>query len=206
MFMRLGSALIPLGAAAIVGVMFASAARTAVLTATSSSQRIQNLRADEDDLSRMENAAMVQRFARAHLLSPVPASTNCYYLYQVSPQYRYLRPWAKLFLDRLSRQYHARFGARIRVTALVRTTAYQRALARRNVNAAPAVGPDRSSHLTGATLDMSKRFMKANQAGWMRDVLCNLHSRQVIYAVEERAAFHVMVHKSYRDYVLSLES
>ncbi|HEX5473204.1 MAG TPA: DUF5715 family protein [Vicinamibacterales bacterium] len=179
-----------------------------VLAATESSQRIQNVHADADDLSRLTDRAMLARFRRARLLVPVAAATSTYYLHRIAPRRRYLRPWAKLFLTRLSREFHTRFGGRLRITALVRTAAYQRTLSRSNPNAAPATGAETSSHLTGATLDISKRFMKPKHAAWVRRVLYQLRERGVLYAVEEfhQPCFHVMVFKRYRTYVRGLTS
>jgi hypothetical protein len=203
-YARTGAVLFVLGLTCAAGY----AARRSLLAAGAFSQIIQNTRADAEDLSRMRDYEMILRFRRAGLLVPIPASTHDYYLHRISPKYRYLRPWAKLFLTRLSRQYHARFGRRLRVTALVRTAEYQRLLRARNANAATASGAYRSSHLTGATLDISKRFMAPVHTDWMRRVLYHLHQRKVIHAVEEfrQPCFHVMVHKSYRDYVRSLIS
>ena len=178
------------------------------LAATTESQRIQNERADADDLSRMTNDAMVRRFRRLGLLLPVASSTPSYYLSGLPARFHYLRPWSRLFLKRLSLQFHERFGARLRVTGLVRSATYQTQLDRRNPNAATAAGPKRSSHLTGATLDVSKRFMSGPQIDWMRDVLSSLNEREVVYALEEfsQPCFHVMVHKSYTGYVKQLTS
>jgi len=174
-----------------------------VLSANASSQAIQNARANDFDLSRMRNRAMIQRFHGAGLLVRVPSHTRFYYLHFIPAAYRYLRPWTKLFLDRLSREYHARFGQRLRVTSLVRTVALQRRLDRRNPNAAAATGPYRSSHLTGATLDISKRFMKLRGQRWMRRVLFRLKQNGYLYAVEEfeQPTFHIMVYPNYRQYV-----
>ena len=108
-----------------------AAADAASLRATRSSQAIQNERADDDNLSRMEDRSMVQRWARLQLLERVPAKTSNYYLHGVHEENRYLRPWAKLFLDRLSRQYRARHRKPLRVTSLLRTAAYQKSLSRR---------------------------------------------------------------------------
>jgi hypothetical protein len=173
------------------------------LRAGPGSQRQQNLQADAEDLSRLQDLAMVRRFVRAGLLQPVPFQTQSYYLHGVPGSYRYLRPWAKLFLERLSRQFRTRFGARLRVTSLVRTVSYQERLRGRNGNAAAAYGAGRSTHLTGASLDISKRFMDPAQLHWMRSVLHSLHGAGHVFAVEEFAqpAFHIMVHKSYLDYV-----
>jgi hypothetical protein len=177
------------------------------LRGTEVSQIMQNKRADADDLSRMKDVAMIRRFARAKLLVPVPVRTSHYYLRSIPAAYRYLRPWSKLFLDRLSSQFHARFRKKLRVTSLVRSMAYQRALARRNGNAAAAYGERRSSHLTGATLDISKRFMKREEQSWMRRVLVSLKSKGYLYAIEERyqPTFHIMVYRNYPEYVAVLQ-
>lgn len=178
------------------------------LVATRDSQLIQNRRADADNLSRMRDVAMVRRFHRAGYLVRVPSSSRHYYLKSVPANYRYLRPWSKLFLDRLSRQYHARFGKRLRVTSMVRTVQFQNALARRNGNAAAATGARASSHLTGATLDISKTPMTAAEVEWMRRVLASLKRQGVIYAVEEfqQPTFHIMVYKNYPEYVQRITS
>jgi uncharacterized protein YcbK (DUF882 family) len=170
-----------------------------ILKANRYSQVRQNQRANEDDLSRMKDSAMLQRFVRAKYLEPVPVMTKHYRLSGVSPQHRYLRPWSRLFLQRLSQQYHARFKKRLSVTSLVRTVDYQQRLAKRNGNAAAALGPRASSHLTGATLDIAKRGMTKAELEWMRRVLHSLKQRGYLYAVEEwqQPVFHIMVYKDY---------
>ena len=175
----------------------------AALYATSRSPIIQNRRANRAGRSRMRYARMVKRFARNRLLVRVPSKTRHYYLRSVSSNYRYLRPWAKTFLDRLSRQYYARFKKPLRVTSLVRTKSYQKSLRRRNSNAAPANGPRSSSHLTGATLDISKARMSAKERAWMRRVLSDLRNRGYLYAIEEnrQPTFHIMVYKRYQQWV-----
>ena len=179
------------------------AAHQSPLQAEWNSQRIQNRRADADHLSRMRNTAMVRRFARAGLLVRVPRRTRYYYTRFIPAKYRYLRPWSKLFLDRLARQHYARFRKKLRITSLVRTVALQRWMRRRNQNAAPSLGPRRSSHLTGATLDISKKGMSAREIAWMRRVLGKLKARGYLYAVEEfeQPTFHIMVFRNYPRYV-----
>ena len=181
----------------------AVAAPAATLRANYSSQVVMNERADRDHLSRMEDKAMIARWARLELIKPVPTKARGYYLHSVSAENRYLRPWAKTFLDRLSSQYRARFGKQLRVTSLVRTAEYQQRLQRRNGNAAQADGPRRSSHLTGASLDISKKGMTSAQRNWVRRVLQNLRGKGYLYAIEEhqQPVFHVMVYRKYLDYV-----
>lgn len=173
------------------------------LKATSQSQIEQNRLADRDHLSRMKDKAMVQRWARLELLVPVKEKTRDYYLHAVPSDYRYLRPWARLLLERLASQFRSRFRSPLRVTSLLRTVSYQRSLARRNGNAAPSSGPKASAHLTGACLDISKKGMTRSQQSWVRSVLYNLRQNGYIYAIEEfqQPTFHILVHRRYEDWV-----
>ena len=178
-----------------------------LLRATRSSLTLENKRADTYDLSRMRDRTMVRRFARAGLLVSVSPRARFYYLRNIASSYRYLRPWSKLFLDRLGRQYYSRFKKKLRVTSLVRTVTYQNSLRRRNRNAAAAYGARRSSHLTGATLDISKKGMTGSEIAWMRRVLASLKQQNYLYAVEEfrQPTFHIMVYKDYPEYVKAVE-
>jgi hypothetical protein len=199
------SILIALGLASALALV---AGNAALLRANRNSQALQNQRADRDDLSRMKDVAMVQRFVRAKLLVRVPNRTKYYYTRYIPAKYSYLRPWSKLFLDRLSSQYYRRFKKKLRVTSMIRTVALQRSLQKRNGNAAAAYGPRRSSHLTGATLDISKKGMRAAEIAWMRRVLHSLKKAGYLYAVEEfrQPTFHIMVYKNYPQYVARLQA
>jgi hypothetical protein len=177
--------------------------RDTLLAADTSSPLAQNARADVDNLSRMQDGAMLRRFVRNGYLVSVAARTRHYYLHAIPAAFRYCRPWTKLFLDGLSRQFYARFETRLRITSLVRTVTRQASLGRVNLNAAAATGSERSSHLTGATLDISKRFMSAEAQAWMRRVLYGLRKKGYVYAIEEfeQPTFHVMVYRNYSQYV-----
>jgi uncharacterized protein YcbK (DUF882 family) len=180
----------------------------ATLRATRQSQIIQNQQADQDQLSRMEDQQMIERFARLQLLVPVENRTREFYIHNIPGERRYLRPWAKLFLERLSRQYHSRFRSPLRITSLVRTEDHQRKLQRRNPNAAAPSGAKRSAHLTGACVDISKKGMSRDQMRWVREVLSSLKAKGYLYAVEEFKIpnFHIMVHRDYPEYVELLTS
>ncbi len=170
------------------------------LVATEYSQAIQNERANQFHLTRLRNLAMVREFHAEGLLVNVPSRMPYYYLDHVPADYSYLRPWAKLFLDQLSREYYARFGQPLRVTSMLRTVQLQERLTHWNPNAAQAVGADRSSHLTGATLDISKHFMSYRGELWMRRHLVQMQHSGYLYAIEEfhEPCFHVMVFPTYR--------
>ena len=178
-----------------------------LLVANASSQAVQNARANAENLSRMRDLAMIRQFTRDGYLVPVPLRTQFYYLQAIPYAYRYCRPWTKLFLQRLSREYYAKFKQPLRVTSLVRTVGLQRGLARRNGNAAEATGSERSSHLTGATLDISKRFMTPAGENWMRSMLYGLKQTGYLYAVEEfeQPTFHIMIYRNYTAYVAQLK-
>lgn len=197
--MHRGAALLTVGLFALT----IAAAADPSLRADSSSQEEMNRLADLDHLSRMEDHAMVQRWARLQLLVPIKERTRDYYLHAVSPSRRYLRPWTYVFLQRLGQQFRSRFGRPLRVTSLLRTVSYQRSLARRNRNAGPASGPKASVHLTGACLDISKREMTRTHQSWMRNVLASLHEKGYVYAIEEftQPVFHVLVLRRYEEYV-----
>ncbi len=186
----------------------AAGATRSSLRADFRSQVIQNERADLDGLSRFEGSDMVKRFARLQLLEQVPFKTRNYYIHRIPAEYRYLRPWAKLFLDRLSRQFRSRFGQPLRITGLTRTAEYQQSLRRRNRNAAAARGPKRSVHLTGACLDISKKGMTGSQISWMRRVLVSIKQKGFLFAVEEfkQPNFHIMVYRNYPEYVDRLQA
>ena len=173
------------------------------LRANTESQVLQNKRADRDHLSRMKDRGMLESWTRLELLVGVPAKTANFYIHQIPAEYRYIRPWAKLFLDRISSQFRRRFGRPLRVTSLIRTVDYQNQLARSNGNAASPYGKKRSSHLTGASLDISKKGFSRAQVGWLRRVLLSLHQKQYLFAVEEfyQPNFHVMVYRNYPEYV-----
>jgi len=190
-------------ASLIAGPAMMEGGARSVLAAKRSSQTIQNERADEYHLARMQNTAMIQQYFEEGLLASVPSATPDYYLHGIPPSYCYLRPWAKRFLDQISRAYYANFHQPLRVTSMIRTVELQRRLERRNFNAAEATGFDRSSHLTGATLDISKHEMDAQEKRWFRRRLIDLEQDGYLYAVEEfeQPCFHVMVFPNYRDYV-----
>ena len=184
-----------------------AAVRTS-LRGTRQSQVVQNERADRDHLSRMTDQKTLDRFKRLELIVSVPAKTKDYYIHGAPAQYHYVRPWTKLFLDRLSSQFRSRFGGPLRITSLIRTSAYQNQLSRSNGNTASAVGEKRSSHLTGASLDISKKGMTAARQRWVRNVLASLKAKGYLFAVEEfyQPNFHVMVYRNYPEYVAMLQA
>ncbi len=170
--------------------------------------RGENREADRERLSRMKDLRMVRRFVRAGLLVPVEAATSTWWVSTVPPSLRVARPWTKAFIEQLARAFHAFFGERLKITSLTRTASVQRALRLRNANAAPAGGRLRSTHLTGASVDVSKAQLDDTRIGWLRLVLARLEQRRLLHAIEEfrQPHFHVMVLRRYLPYAETLPS
>jgi hypothetical protein len=156
----------------------------------------------------MRDLAMVDHFRRSGLLVDVPLETRTYYVEGVGTRLRVARPWTRRFIEQLAQAFHGLFDRPLRITSLTRTTARQRALLQTNSSAAPATGPVRSTHLTGAAVDISKRSFSEREVAWLRTVLARLRHRGVVHAVEEfgEPHFHVLVRRAYERYGRALTS
>jgi hypothetical protein len=168
----------------------------------------ENAAADAQRLTRLRTRAMLERFVGAGLLVPMPGAAPGVRVVGVPPWRRVSRPWTRLFVLQLGEALRRLFGAELRVTDLTRTEPVQAALLASNGNAAPARGPHRSSHLTGASVDLSKVPHSASELRWLRLVLRRLTARGVVLAIEEFAQphFHVMVLREYAPYGRRLRS
>jgi LysM repeat protein len=166
----------------------------------------ENAAADRQRLSRMHTRAQLDRFVRVGLLVPVAPSAPGVRVVGVPRWRRVARPWTRQFVHQLGAALHQLFGSHLRVTDLTRTEAVQTALLATNLNAAPARGPHRSSHLTGASVDLSKTGHSEAELSWLRLVLRRLAGRGVLSAIEEfvQPHFHVMVFRGYTGYARRL--
>ncbi len=165
------------------------------LKGSKQSMRRQNAMADRYNLSRIEDDAMLRRFINAGLLVPLKPDGRTYFYDSDSPrEYAYARPYTRQFIERLSGQYCEKFHKKLKVTSAVRPRTYQNRLRHNNANASRA-----SSHMTGATVDISKVGMKRAEKRWMQNVLRSLEYRGCVEATEEnrQATFHIMVYPTY---------
>jgi hypothetical protein len=176
------------------------------LRAVDGSLRRENAAARRDHLSFMRDTGMVGRFVAAGRLVRLPAETATYEVAGVDPRLRLARPWTKRFVEQLAGALHGLFGERLRVTSLTRTPERQAALRRSNANAAPARGDLRSTHLTGAAVDLSRRSLSPEATVWLRAVLRRLTTQGVVHAIEEfrEPHFHVLVRARYAAYARTL--
>jgi hypothetical protein len=162
----------------------------------------ENAAADAQRLTRLRTRTVLDRFLGAGLLVPMTGHAPSVHVAGIPAWRRVARPWTRQFVRQLGEAIHRLFGARLRVTALARTEAVQAALLTSNGNAAAVRGPSRSSHLTGASVDLSKVELSDAELEWMQVVLARLTRRGVILAIEEfvQPHFHVMVFRQYADY------
>lgn len=172
---------------------------TAPLRGTMASLERQNQRTQADGLERiLNNTDLNDRIARGFLV-PIPVSGDLTVNDRLPLNHRYCRPWTSDFLADLARAHQAEFHSPLEISSAVRTIDYQKRLERINGNAASAVGEIVSPHVTGATIDITKKGMSTREIYWMRIVLRDLQQDGAIDVEEEfhQACFHITVYKSY---------
>jgi len=160
----------------------------------------QNVRSQEDGLTRIQDDADLLALRREGELVAVPVTSVLVVDQRLPANRRYCRPWTAQFLTDLSRVHYGRFHRSLQVNSAVRTVEYQRHLELVNGNAAPAEGDDASPHLTGATIDIAKKGLSMDEIDWMRAYLMPLQAAGKIDVEEEfyQACFHITVYRSYR--------
>jgi Family of unknown function (DUF5715) len=159
----------------------------------------QNVVADVEGLSRIQNDRQLGAMVRSGDLVALPASSALEIDPRLPYNRRYCRPWTAKFLSELSRAHEDIFGHGLNLTSAVRTINFQRHLAHYNGNAAPAYGDTASPHLTGQAIDLGKKGMSLREIAWMRDVLGRLQAEGKLDVEEEfeQACFHISVYRTY---------
>jgi hypothetical protein len=159
------------------------------LRGTRSSLARQNIEARRHDFTFLVTRSQVLRFVQKGWLVRLPGNSN-YRLKEVS--FPYARPEVKLFVERLSSQYHSDCGEQLVITSLTRPKNYQ-----------PRNASPQSVHPTGMALDMRRPNNWACRS-WLERVLVTLESRGVLEATYERRPphYHIAVFpRKYSDYV-----
>ena len=184
-----------------------AAALAVPLKGSISSMKWQNIVADRYRLERMKNLAMVKKFIGNGKLVLVQSQGAHHFIDEHLGEldaenknyYRHARTFTRDFILKFSADFHAKFGKQIKVTSLVRTEWYQARLRRVNKNAAPARDELRSSHLTGATVDISFEDMSPAEMAWIEGELKSLMRQNKLYAIKEKTGgcYHIMVFPSY---------
>jgi hypothetical protein len=159
----------------------------------------QNLIADEEGLSRIQDDDDLRRMRSERMLVDFPESASLRVNPELAGDRRCARPWTVRFAAEIARAYYARFHQPLQVNSAVRTVAYQVRLRRVNGNAAGIGGDMASPHLTGEALDFGKRDMTTAEIAWMRTYLRPLMQAGRVDVEEEfqQACFHISVYRAY---------
>ncbi len=159
----------------------------------------QNLIADEEGLSRIQDDDDLRRMRTERMLVDFPASESLRVNPELAGDRRCARPWAVRFAADMARAYYSRFHQPLQVNSAVRTVDYQIRLRRVNGNAAGVGGDMASPHLTGEAIDFGKRDMSQAEIAWMRTYLRPLMQVGKVDVEEEfqQACFHISVYRSY---------
>lgn len=180
----------------------------AVLAGAPAALAEENRIADEFGLSRFTDLDEVRARVKDGSLVPIandgPVVVDAQ-LGELDPDnaalYAHARPWVKEFLRDLAADPAMPAGAKLRVTSLTRTEAYQKKLRKRTAVAASGTTPaKRSSHLTGSTVDISTKGMPPAVQAWLRKKLAGMERRGLVQATEEKwgaLCFHIMVRPDY---------
>src|SRR5262245_54172257 len=128
------------------------------LRGTPESQRQQQTEALHEELTQISGERVLAALVRTGSLVPLPQNRELRVDPKLRSTYRFVVPWTRQFLQDLAAEHYAAFKAPLEVTSAARTVAYQRRLRTRNANAAV-----QSSHVYGATIDVAKNRLSANQ-------------------------------------------
>jgi DNA-directed RNA polymerase subunit H (RpoH/RPB5) len=160
---------------------------------------LQNAEVDRMELPRIQDDFELESLKSKGDLVEITTSEHLRFDPRLDPDRRYCRPWARDFVEDLSKAYYEAFGAQIQVNSAVRTVKIQKKLRRHNRNAAPEKGELASSHLAGTTVDLQRRGMTPQQIAWMQKYMMPLKELGLIEPEEERRqwVFHIMISDKY---------
>lgn len=168
------------------------------LVGTTLSQHKQNERAEADGLPQVKDDKELTKLKEMSVLVKIPRTVRIDP--KLEEKWRWCLPHTSYFLGDIGLEFEEIFKKKLQVNSAVRTAVRQKELMLTNNNAVPTTGPRRSSHLTGATVDIAKIGLSKIELEWMRKKLLSLESEDRLEATEEndQLVFHVMVFTSYQ--------
>lgn len=160
----------------------------------------QNQEMDRAQMFRVMNDVDLMQHELAQELVPVGETDALKLATDLPDNRRYCRPWTRDFLQDFSEAFYSEFHAPLQVNSLVRTVEQQARLRRHNHFAAPEWGDTASTHLTGATFDLSRRGLTPMQYAWITSYLLPLKEAGMVDPIEERQpVLHIVVFEKYGD-------
>jgi hypothetical protein len=162
----------------------------------------ENVKLDAIQLPRIEDDDQLELLEDSEDLVPIEESRSLKVAANLAPNRRYCRPWTRDFAEDFGEAFYAEFHRPIQINSAVRTVEQQKKLRRTNHNAAPQEGDTASTHLTGVTLDISKRGLTRKQHDWINQYFLPMRNAGMIDPIEERRqpVFHVVVFQGYTDW------
>ncbi len=154
------------------------------------------------DLPRLASDEELVEAIQDEALVPLRGSQALAIAGNLNEPHRYCKPWTRDFVEDFSQAFYTEFGKPIQVNSAVRTVDQQKKLRRHNRNAGPIDGDTASTHLTGVSLDISKRGLTKAQHAWIEQYFLPLKTEGLIDPIEERRqpVFHVVVFDRYTDW------
>jgi Family of unknown function (DUF5715) len=160
----------------------------------------QNQEMDRAQMFRVMNDSDLMQHELAQELVPVSETDALKLASDLPDSRRYCRPWTRDFLQDFSEAFFSEFHMPLTVNSLVRTMEQQARLRRHNKFAAPEWGDTASTHLTGATFDLSRRGLTPMQYAWITSYLLPLKEAGMVDPIEERQpVLHIVVFDKYGD-------
>jgi hypothetical protein len=160
----------------------------------------QNQEMDRAQMFRVMNDSDLMQRELAQELVPVSETDALKLASDLPDSRRYCRPWTRDFLQDFSEAFYSEFHTPLQVNSLVRTMEQQGRLRRHNHFAAPEWGDTASTHLTGATFDLSRRGLTPVQYAWITSYLLPLKEAGMVDPIEERQpVLHIVVFDKYGD-------
>ena len=169
------------------------------LVGTNTSQIRQTERSMEENLPVVQSDLKLEELKSDGVLVPIPKMVRVDY--RLEEKWRWCLPQVTFFLGDVGLEFQEVFNKKLQVNSAVRTVHRQLELMKINNNAVPPVGPKRSSHITGATVDIAKIGLSEQELEWVRTKLLILEDEDRVEATEEndQLVFHVMIFRSYQD-------
>jgi len=162
----------------------------------------ENVKLDALELPRIEDEEQLELLEDSGDLVSIDETRSLKVAANLNANRRYCRPWTRDFAEDFADAFYAQFHKPIQINSAVRTEDQQKKLRRVNGNAAPEVGDTASTHLTGVTLDFSKRGLTRKEHDWINQYFLPIRDAGMIDPIEERRqpVFHVVVFEGYTDW------
>lgn len=180
---------------AVLALLLAGSVSAASLKGTNESQRRETRIIVEEGLYFIESDLELEWMKREGLLVPIPTVVGLRIDRRLDERYRFVLPRVADFLSCFASRFYREKGKPLQINSAVRTAPFQAILVKDNGNAAAARGESRSTHLTGAAIDIAKLGRSEQELLWLREWLLWLEDRGYVEATEEyrQAVFHVVV-------------